>query len=46
MTDCLKTIQSGLPEESSKGKYLDKYTGDIPHTMLFDAVKEYIFYIK
>ena len=46
MTDCLKTIQSGLPEESSKGKYLNKYWDNIPHFMLFDAVMEYILYIK
>ena len=46
MTDCLKTIQSGLPKESSKGKYLDKYWDNIPHYMLFDAVMEYILYIK
>ena len=46
MTDCLKTIQSGLPEESSKGKYLNKYWDNIPHYMLFDAVMEYILYIK
>ena len=46
MTDCLKTIQSGLPKESSKGKYLNKYWDNIPHFMLFDAVMEYILYIK
>ena len=42
MTDCLKTIQSEPHNLSKSVNYHADFKNKIPHTMLFDAVTEFV----